>query len=281
MRTLGWLICFVAVTSCKVTGGSDLAPVTAGTGITVQNGTVAIDSSKIPVVGTCPAGYMISRGQDGLSWTCTAPVQGPPGDAGLQGPKGDKGDPGTVGDAGPQGPEGQRGATGATGPPGATGASGATGAPGVSTFSVVGDDGRYWGPLLSGGRDALTFYYQGYVWGATYSPLYCATSTWVIEGISVGVPYWTSLDCTGREYFSAQLPGPQTPIVKTTPGFQSLPKQGEVVYRGSLETVVIHSYNTPDGGCTSSSAYPSRPWITLNPTSSTAPGQPDGGLYIQ
>ena len=122
MRKIGVMIVIAGVAACKVTGGSDLAPVTAGTGITVQNGTVAIDTNRIPVVGTCPAGYMISRAQDGLSWTCTAPVQGPTGDVGATGPTG------ATGGVGPTGPTGSIGQTGSTGP---TGPKGETGAPGL------------------------------------------------------------------------------------------------------------------------------------------------------
>jgi Collagen triple helix repeat (20 copies) len=125
-----FLLTVVTVAACKVNGGTASPPVGAGVGVLVDplTGVVSVDSSKVPLVGTCPGGYSISRSIDGLSWICTFGTGGPKGDTG---PRGDPGSPGAQGPTGATGPQGQIGDTGLQGNKGDIGLAGPTGPQGL------------------------------------------------------------------------------------------------------------------------------------------------------
>ena len=129
MDKVGIILAAAAIAACKVSGGPALPPVSSGAGVNIDKvtGVASVDTSKVPLVGNCPAAYAITRSTDGLSWTCTSLFPGsqgptgPKGDIGPQGPQGPQGDAGPGGPSGPQGIKGDTGSTGSKGDVGPTG----------------------------------------------------------------------------------------------------------------------------------------------------------------
>ena len=132
MDKVGIILAVATIFACKVSGGPALPPVSSGSGVNIDRvtGVASVDTTKVPLVGTCPAGYAITRSTDGVSWTCTSLLQGPMGPTGPKGDTGPQGPQGPQGDAGPQGAIGLQGPKGDTGQTGARGDIGPMGPPG-------------------------------------------------------------------------------------------------------------------------------------------------------
>jgi len=124
----------VVVAGCVVQTPDPVQPKT-GSGLTGTGDSVALDTSKVPVLaGPCAEGQVVARAADG--WKCVSADSGPKGDTGATGPQGI---PGEHGDSGPSGSQGD---TGLQGPPGDTGPSGSrgdTGPQGPAGASVDGE----------------------------------------------------------------------------------------------------------------------------------------------
>jgi len=132
MRAFPFGMSVLLLCGCVVKPDGSPKPPVSGDGVTVgANGSVGVDSAKVPVLsGTCADGQVVAR--VGTEWKCVAPASGSKGDTGATGPQGIGGEKGDTGDIGPTGPQGLQGPTGDTGPQGPRGNTGPEGSTGAS-----------------------------------------------------------------------------------------------------------------------------------------------------
>jgi hypothetical protein len=275
----------LAVVAACVKGGSDIPPVVSGTGTVVDPATqtVSVDPSKVPVLVSCPSGFFVRRNPDNTGWDCAQGATGPQGAKGDMGPKGDTGLPGPKGDVGDAGPQGPKGDLGPPGPQGDAGPQGPQGPPGSFGLNVVDGSGKVFGPLVAavagqtGGPPTFTFLFEGRIW--TASPAF-KSNIYNITGSFLSSPYFVSYDCSGTVY-GPESYGDQVPFffsVSTT-----YPETGHPIFQpdGPAATYTVHSsLDQPDGGCTTIASGYSLRGHSFHQVG-TAPGQPDGGLFIR
>lgn len=72
MRSISALCAALAVVGC-VSKGTDIPPVTAGTGVTIdpKTQTVSVDSSKVPTLPSCAPKQVVTMSADG-TWSCAS-----------------------------------------------------------------------------------------------------------------------------------------------------------------------------------------------------------------
>ena len=266
MDKVCFLLALATATACRVNSGTASPPVGAGSGVLVDpvTGVVSVDTSKVPLVGSCPAGYFITRAPDGLSWSCTLGQQGPKGDPGPTGGPGPQGVQGPLGPVGPKGdigPVGPQGVKGDVGPVGPTGAQGPAGPPYVTVtdanglnlgtaFAIIGEGTNYGGPLTvlvadqpGGAGTAKVLLFRDVKTGSVSPNSQCGTNS----------VYYSGAGCTGT------LAGPASYLAMNFGCLFPLPIDSSVVHvvtPHSIQptSVVVSSYWNPSftssGSCT-------------------------------